>query len=290
MSTVKELEKQLAAKERELKSAEKALGKAHEERRQAKQRLASANEHFTRLRAEIREGATSESYAFRKKLREADEAFEAAKAADEAAAAGVIAAQKAFEAARDEVSRVKEALVAPQLEALRGRVVSGLRRMKENQEALEAEFRALVGIRAELVAALPLRVISKRALRKELLVWPRDEERRAAVASSIKIKGVPPGSFFMEYYKAMQMTAPGGPLEFVPGVEQDYTVPDETDREQVEVLRGDPRLPEVFDRLKELDLGLEFQANGAGTGKFRRIDFETVEREVYLERQAAERR
>ena len=293
---MEKLEKELRAREKEEKAAGEALGKAHAARKAAQGKVRKANEDFQRIRSMVREGADTESYAFRKKIRAAEEEHEAAKKADEAAAKELNAASKAFDAARDETIRVKGQLSAPTLKALEEKVSVHLAKVREFQAAAEAELKALAGLYVEAESSVPRRVVWKRALKKELLVRPIDLSMREVAAKSIRIPNVEPGCFYMEFFAAMKRTGEGGKLEFPPDILQDFSVPDESDREQVEVQWEPGRLPEVFETIAKLDLGIPIPENGASPpaqsgrkrvswSSHRRLDFRTVVNEIQTERQ-----
>lgn len=280
---MKELERELSKKEKEEKAAADALTKAHETRKAALAGIRKANEAFQRLRAQQREGVDTESYSFRKKVRAAEEELAAAKKADEESAERVFAAQKVLDAAKDEVVRVKGELAGPRLKALEEKVAESTARMREAQAVAVAEFKKLVAMHAEAEGSLPPRVVMKRAINRYLVVRPKDPVMREAMGKSIVIPGVERGCFHLEYYKAMKQTGPGGKLEFPLDVEQDFSPPDENDRDQVEILKGSPKLPEPLEAIKAIDLGLLLSENGG----FRRLDFNTIETELWAERKEA---
>jgi hypothetical protein len=283
---VKGLEKVLKQKEAEQAKAEAVLGKAHGARKAAKHTLQEAVQEFNRRRAQDREGADPESYgSFRKELREAEEALLAAKREDAAAAAAVSAAQQAFDLAKDEVARVMEELAKPRMAALEEQLSLYLKGMHEDQKSLMAKFEASVGLCLDALELRPRRAARKLALKRTLVVRPKDPEMRKVIAKRLKSPRVPAGCLEMEYYQAMRRTSEGGNLEFPPDLEQDFSAPDETDRDEVEITWASPPLPELFERITELDLGVAFSNNGRK--EYKRLDFETTAHNISVARKAA---
>ena len=258
-SKVNELEKQLAAKEKEKEAAGKVLSGTWTARGEAGKEVARAKEALHRLKASTDiEAAT---FLFRQQWKHASERIALAERKDAEAAEAVRVAQEKYDAANDECLRLREELAGPRLEALREKVASHLKTMRENHEAALAEFRQLVELHADAVAAAPERVVSKRAINRYLLVRPKDPAMREAIGKSIEIRGVEPGAMHLEYFRAMSQSGPDGRFELLPG--QDLVPPDENDRDQVEIIKAPGRLPEEITAIEQIDLGIEVSGNGA---------------------------
>lgn len=285
MSTkVSELEKQLAAKEKEQERAAEVLAKAHAGRKTAEQEVSAAKEELARLQAAHRDGA-GETWAMKQKWNAAGGSLKEAEKKLSTAKGDVRAKAEAHDRITDEVLALREQLAGPRLEALCQRVAGLSRTVQEGQGASESAAKELVRIYLAAVQAAPRREVLRRS-NKFLLVTPRDEAMKESVARSMQIPGVEPGSFHLEYFRALAQSGEGGKFDLRPG--QDLSPPPET-----EIIYGEPRLPPEIEAIRHLDLGVPFQPNGAApggkgwgqrAGGQRRLTFHEISHEIQAER------
>lgn len=293
---MKEREKQLALKEKIQKEAETALASAWRRRHAAREAIRAAEESLARLRASQREGADSESWSFRRKWKQAEEALSSAMQEDEAAAAEVTTAQKQHDEASDAVLELKAELVGPRVERLRGQAAALVEELRGHQAAAFEAAKKLVSLYVGAREAVPPRVVMRRAVDHYLVVCPRDPAMKEMIGERLGIKGIPKGYFSLEYFKALAESGPGGRYELWEGPDgkgQDLTPP-----EKIETVLGDPRLPEELEAIRKLDLGVPLSNGSKPEGKPsrgrsaaappKRITFFTLSAE--LEQQAAGRK
>jgi hypothetical protein len=247
---IDELEKKLAAKEKEKTRAEATLDEAEATLKGVQGEL--------RVLARIEAGDPGASWNTKKRWKEARSAVEGTEAKVTEATRAVRIAREKADAVRGEVLELQEQLAEPKLEALRGKVAALAETLRQQQDSTVETAKGLVALVLEARKTAPRRLLSRRARDRYLIVCPRDPAMREAFARRHSIKGVPPGYFSYEYFRAMAQTGAGGRFELLPN--QDLSPPP---REEIEELWGDPALPKELEAVTGIDLGVFFSINGA---------------------------
>ena len=172
----------------------------------------------------------------------------------------------------DEIAELRVELAEPRIRAIRKRAVELTVRVKELQRELLGAAEELVGLHRATEEILPRRIVGKRSDRflKVNLTDPAlvALHTRTVHPETMAIGGSAP-SIHVEFFKALAGQV-AGKWKVADGEELDVG--------EVEILYGDPALPDEIEAIRDLDIGRLYAVNGDG-GVFagKELNFQTLE-------------